>query len=190
MWLLERNDWYAAFHDICDTSYCRLKHGQCRWLSAVWKPDHLQQTYSSAMATIPVHSSNKRTTLNTEILSSAKITIRIIRTLPRKWVHPPPPPPPPPPTQPNPYPPMEGSAPTHSHAGESKMVFVFILVVVFRLVEKSGIPEILTLSEIWNSRSRSITIQNNTDLIQAVLHLWSKFCDHILNERWVIVQTN
>ena len=37
------------------------------------------------------------------------------------------------------------------------------------------------ISQIWPWRSRSIATQNNRDLNQAILHLWSKFGDPSLN---------
>ena len=37
------------------------------------------------------------------------------------------------------------------------------------------------LNQIWPWRSRSIAIQNNRDLNQAIFHLWSKFGDPSLN---------
>ena len=45
-------------------------------------------------------------------------------------------------------------------------------------------------SSILPWRSRSIIPKNNRDLNQGVLHLWSKFADPSLNERWVIVRTS
>ena len=45
-------------------------------------------------------------------------------------------------------------------------------------------------SSIWLWRSRSIIPKNYRDLNQGVSHLWSKFGDPSLNERWVIVRTN
>ena len=40
------------------------------------------------------------------------------------------------------------------------------------------------LSQIWLWRSRSIATQNNRDLDQAILHLWSKFGEPSFN--WVM----
>ena len=40
-------------------------------------------------------------------------------------------------------------------------------------------------SSIWPWRSRSIALQNNEDLNQCTLHLWSKFSDPSLNG-WII----
>ena len=36
-------------------------------------------------------------------------------------------------------------------------------------------------SQIWPQKSRSIATENNRDLNQAILHLWTKFCDPTLN---------
>ena len=46
------------------------------------------------------------------------------------------------------------------------------------------------LSHIWPWRSTSITFQNNRDLNQGILHLWSKFGDPSLNGWWIMVWTN
>ena len=43
---------------------------------------------------------------------------------------------------------------------------------------------------IWPWRSRSINPKNNRNLNQGDLHLWSKFGNPSLNERWVIVRTS
>ena len=43
---------------------------------------------------------------------------------------------------------------------------------------------------IWTWRSWSIIPQNNRDLNQGLLHLWSKFGDPSLKGWWVIAQTN
>ena len=53
-------------------------------------------------------------------------------------------------------------------------------------------PEVLIffLNQVWSQRSRSIAPQNNTDLNQGILHLWSRFGDPSLNGWWVITQTN
>ena len=48
----------------------------------------------------------------------------------------------------------------------------------------------LLLSWIWPWSSRSITPQNNRDLNQGVLPLWSKFGDSSLNARQVIARTS
>ena len=45
-------------------------------------------------------------------------------------------------------------------------------------------------SSIWPWRSRSIVPQNNRDLNQGLLHLWSKFGDPSLKGWWVIAQTS
>ena len=45
-------------------------------------------------------------------------------------------------------------------------------------------------SSIWPWRSWSIIPQNNRDLNQGLLHLWSKFGDPSLNGLWVIPRTN
>ena len=45
-------------------------------------------------------------------------------------------------------------------------------------------------SSIWPWRSRSVIPQNNRDLNQGLLHLWSKFGDPSLNGWWVIAQTS
>ena len=47
-------------------------------------------------------------------------------------------------------------------------------------------PKIWLLSQIWPWRSRSIVPQNNRDLNQVILHLWSKFGDPSLkgDELW------
>ena len=45
-------------------------------------------------------------------------------------------------------------------------------------------------SWIWPWRSRSITPQNNRDLNQGLLHLWSKFGDPSLNGSRVIARTS
>ena len=45
-------------------------------------------------------------------------------------------------------------------------------------------------SSIWPWRSKSIVPQNNRDLKQGLLHLWSKFGDPSLNGWWVILWTN
>ena len=45
-------------------------------------------------------------------------------------------------------------------------------------------------SSIWPWRSRSIVPQNNRDLNQGLLHLWSKFGDPSLNGWWVIARTS
>ena len=45
-------------------------------------------------------------------------------------------------------------------------------------------------SLIWPWRSRSITPQNNRDLNQGLLHLWSKFGDPSLNGWRVIARTS
>ena len=42
------------------------------------------------------------------------------------------------------------------------------------------------LSQFWPWRSRSIATQNNRDLNQCILHLWSKFGDPSLNGWWVM----
>ena len=46
------------------------------------------------------------------------------------------------------------------------------------------------LSQILPWRSKSIAPQNNRDLNQGILHLWSKFGDPSLNGWWVIERTN
>ena len=43
---------------------------------------------------------------------------------------------------------------------------------------------------IWPRRSRSIAPQNDRDLNQIVLHIWSKFEDRSLNGFWVIARTS
>ena len=48
----------------------------------------------------------------------------------------------------------------------------------------------LLWSSIWPWRSWSIVPQNNRDLNQGLLHLWSKFGDPSLNGWWVIARTN
>ena len=45
-------------------------------------------------------------------------------------------------------------------------------------------------SSIWPWRSLSITPQNNRDLNQGLLHLWSKFGDPSLNGWWIIARTS
>ena len=45
-------------------------------------------------------------------------------------------------------------------------------------------------SSIWPWKSQSIVPQNNRDLNQGLLHLWSKFGDPSLNRSWVIARTN
>ena len=45
-------------------------------------------------------------------------------------------------------------------------------------------------SSTWPWRSRSIAPQNNRNLNQCILHLWSKFSYPTLNEWWVMVWTN
>ena len=45
-------------------------------------------------------------------------------------------------------------------------------------------------SQIWPWRSRSISPQNNRDLNQGLLHLWSKFGDPSLNGSRVIARTS
>ena len=57
------------------------------------------------------------------------------------------------------------------------------LVVIWRLcVSCSGETRKFDfLSQIWLWRSRSIAIQNNKDLNQAILHIWSKFGNPSLN---------
>ena len=45
-------------------------------------------------------------------------------------------------------------------------------------------------SSIWPWRSRSIVPQNNRDLNQGLLHLWSKFGDPSWNGWWVITRTS
>ena len=45
-------------------------------------------------------------------------------------------------------------------------------------------------SSIWPWRSRSILPQNNRDLNQGLLHLWSKSGDPSLNGWWVIARTS
>ena len=42
----------------------------------------------------------------------------------------------------------------------------------------------------WESISRSVALQNNRDLNQCILHLWSKFGDPSLNGWWVMVRTS
>ena len=44
--------------------------------------------------------------------------------------------------------------------------------------------------QIWPWRSRSITPQNNRDLNQGILHLWTKFGDPHLNWSRVMARTN
>ena len=59
---------------------------------------------------------------------------------------------------------------------------------IFPLVVK---PEnLIFLIQIWHWRSKSIAPQNNRDLNQGILHLWSKFGDPSLNGWWVIALTN
>ena len=45
-------------------------------------------------------------------------------------------------------------------------------------------------NSIWPWRSRSIIPQNNRDLNQGLLHIWSKFGDPSLNGWWVIAWTS
>ena len=45
-------------------------------------------------------------------------------------------------------------------------------------------------SQIWPWRSRSIAPQNNKDINQCILHLWSKFGDPSWNGWWVMVRTS
>ena len=45
-------------------------------------------------------------------------------------------------------------------------------------------------NSIWPWRSRSIVPQNNRDLNQGLLHLWSKFGDPSWNGWWVIARTS
>ena len=55
---------------------------------------------------------------------------------------------------------------------------------------ETGHNEISTFKLNLTLKVNSITPQNNRDLNQCVLHLWSKFGDPSLNGWWVIVQTN
>ena len=66
------------------------------------------------------------------------------------------------------------------------------LVVIWRLcISSSGEARKFDfLSKIWPWRSMSISTQNNRDLNQCILHLWSKFGDPSLNGWWVMVQTS
>ena len=59
-------------------------------------------------------------------------------------------------------------------------------------IEKNGIGIGIELKKRnWPQPwSRSITPQNNTDLNQGLLHLWSKFGDPSLNGWWVIARTS
>ena len=54
----------------------------------------------------------------------------------------------------------------------------------------SKLGEFWLLSLIWPWRSWSIAPQNNRDLNQGLLHLWSKFGDPSLNGSQVIAQTS
>ena len=49
-------------------------------------------------------------------------------------------------------------------------------------------------SRLWNIGDREVVVgsphQNNRDINQVVLHLWSKFGDPCLNRWWVIMWTN
>ena len=45
-------------------------------------------------------------------------------------------------------------------------------------------------SSVWPWRSRLIVPQNNRDLNQGLLHLWSKFDDPSLKGLWVIARTS
>ena len=58
--------------------------------------------------------------------------------------------------------------------------------IMMRKISKWG--KFWCLSWIWPWRSRSITPQNNIDLNQGLLHLWSKFGDPSLNALRVITQ--
>ena len=60
--------------------------------------------------------------------------------------------------------------------------------VIVRTSSKWG--KFLLWSLIWPWKSRSITPQNNRDLNQGLLHLWSKFGDPSWNRWWVIVRTS
>ena len=66
------------------------------------------------------------------------------------------------------------------------------LVVIWWLcISSSGEARKFDLSsQIWPWRSRSIVTQNNRDLNQCILHLWSKFGDPSLNGWWVMVRTS
>ena len=54
----------------------------------------------------------------------------------------------------------------------------------------SKLGELWLWSSIWPWRSRSIAPQNNRDLNQGLLHLWSKFGDPSLNGSRVIARTS
>ena len=66
------------------------------------------------------------------------------------------------------------------------------LMVIWRLcISSSGEARTFDfLNQNWTWRSRSIAPQNNRDLNQGILHLWSKFGDPSLNGWWIMVRTS
>ena len=66
---------------------------------------------------------------------------------------------------------------TLNDLSESKMVFVFTLVIVFTLLEKLDIHWLNGHEVKFDLEGQDQSPQNNRDLNQGVLHLWSKFGD-------------